>query len=404
MKGKKEMNFQTLAIHGSKKEKNPWNAYTSPICQTSTFTFKNMKEVEDFMSGKKKTYLYTRIGNPNQEELERLLADLEGGEGAIAFISGMAAISSTIRTLVKSGDHVICGQVLYGCTDETFTQIWPKFDIEFSFVDTKNFQNIKKAVKNNTKLIFLETPANPTMDLADIEAVATLARERGLLLVVDNTFATPYNQRPLSLGADLVIHSLTKYLNGHGDIVGGAVIGKSDLIGRIRQDATRSGECILPPFECFFVIRGIKTLPNRMKFHNYNAFRLAKLLERHPKVSKVLDPGLPSHPQYKLALRQMRTPLGYPGFSGVLSFELKEEKKVEKFVNYLVSHSFVKLAVSLGCIDTLIEVPALMTHAKIFREERLKKGITDGLIRVSVGNEYYKDIEAAFEEALKKAA
>lgn len=405
MDNKKKMNFQTLAIHGSKREEIPLDSHVFPIFQTSTFVFKNIKEVKDFFSGKKKHYFYSRIKNPNQERLEKLfIADLEGGERALCFVTGMAAISSTLRVLVGPGDHVICGQVLYGCTDELFAEILPKSNIEFSFVDTRDFRNIKKAIKKNTKLIFIETPANPTLDLTDIGAAASLAKERGIILVVDNTFATPYNQRPLALGADLVIHSLTKYINGHGDVVGGAVIGKKSLIKKIEQETTRSGECVLPPFECFLVERGIKTFPDRIRVHNYNASRISHFLEWHPKVSKVLYPGLPSHPQYKLARKQMITPSGFPGFGGMLSFELKNEKKLEKFIDYLISHSFVSLAVSLGCVDTLVQVPSLMTHTKISREERFKKGITDALIRVSVGIEDYQDIESAFNEALKKAA
>jgi len=401
---KRKRDLQTLAIHGSKKEDNSLGSHASPIFQTSTFVFKDMREVEQVLSGKKKGYFYSRIKNPNQEKLEGVLSDLEGVESALCFVSGMAAISSVIRTFVAAGDHVVCGNVLYGCTDELFTNILPKFNIEFSFVDTKDQNNIKKAIKKNTKLIFLETPANPTLDLTDIEAVANVAKDRNKLFIVDNTFATPYNQKPLGLGADLVIHSLTKYLNGHGDVVGGAVAGEKSLIEILEKDATRSGECVLPPLECFLVERGIKTFPLRMRIHNYNALRLAKFLERHPKVSGVLYPGLPSHPQYKLARKQMITPTGFPGFGGMLSFELKGEKRAKKFINYLISHSFVKLGVSLGCVDTLIEVPALMTHAKIPREERIKKGITDGLVRVSVGIEGYQDIEDAFAEALKKAA
>lgn len=404
MDKKRKMNFQTLAIHGSKKEKRPWNAHVSSICQTSTFVFDNVREVEDVLSGKKKGYFYSRIKNPNQEELEGLLADLEGAESALCFVSGMAAISSVIRTFVAAGDHVVCGNVLYGCTDELFANILPKFNIEFSFVDTRNLCDVKKAIKKNTKLIFLETPANPTLDLTDIASVAALARGKGILLLVDNTFATPYNQKPLALGADLVVHSLTKYLNGHGDVVGGAVAGKKSLIEILEKDTTRSGECILPPLECFLVQRGIKTFPIRMRAHNYNALRLAKFLERHPKVSKVLYPGLPSHHQYKLARHQMITPSGYPGFGGILSFELKNKKRLKKFINYLVSHSFIELAVSLGSVGTLVQVAALMTHAKIPQEERLQKGITDGLIRVSAGIEHYQDIEDPFAEALERAA
>jgi len=402
MNNKKKMNFQTLAIHGSKKQKNPWNAHISPICQTSTFVFDNIQDVKDVLSGKKEGYFYSRIKNPNQKELENILADLEGAEAGLCFVSGMAAISSVLRTFVSAGEHVVCGQVLYGCTDETFAKILPRFNIEFSFVDTRDVDNVRRALRKNTKVIFIETPANPTLELTDIARVAKLAKKRGILLFVDNTFATPYNQRPLALGADLVIHSLTKYLNGHGDVIGGVVLGRKSLIEILENDTTRSGECILPPLECFLVQRGVKTFPMRMRGHNYNALRLAKFLEGHPGVSRVLYPGLPSHPQHKLALKQMITHSGFPGFGGMLSFELKEEKKMESFVDYLTNHTFIELAVSLGSVDTLVQVPALMTHGKISREERLKKGISDGLVRVSVGIEHYKDIENAFKEALEK--
>ena len=404
MKKEEKPHFQTLAIHGSKKEENPRGAQIAPIYQTSTFVFKNVQEVRDILSGKKKGYFYSRIKNPNQEELENLLADLEGAESALGFASGMAAISTVLRTFVSPTDHVICGQVLYGCTDELFNEVWPRFNIEFSFVDTRDIKNIKKAVRKNTKLIFIETPDNPTLSLTNIRATAGFARERRILFIADNTFATPHNQKPLNLGADLVIHSLTKYIDGHGDAVAGAVMGSENLIRKIEKEAVLSGECIIAPFNCFLIERGIKTLPMRMRTHNYNGFCLANFLERHPKVSKVFYPGLPSHPQYKLACKQMLTPLGFPGFGGMLSFELKDEQKLEGFIDYLISHSFVELAVSLGCAGTLVQIPYLMTHGKISEEEKLKKGITKGLIRVSVGIEHYKDIENAFREALDKAA
>lgn len=397
----REWGAGTKAIHSGKKF-HPEGAHTTPIFQTGTFIFKNLQEAIEAFNGKKKCFSYTRVGqgNPNFVEVETTVASLEGSEDALVFSSGMAAINTTIQNIAANGEHVICTQTLYGCSDVLFSKILPQFGMDLSFVDTRYPENVEKAIESHTAAIFLETPTNPTLDLSDIEAISKIAKQHGLLLIVDNSFASPYNQRPIKLGADIVIQSTTKYLNGHGDIISGMVAGTKHFL-RERDNSLEEWRGIMGPIpspsDCRLLARGLETFELRAREHNSNALKLAQFLEQHPAVKKVIYPGLESHPQHELAKKQMN-----PGFSGVISFELNGgRRKTKEFLEKLAKNSFIALAVSLGYTQTLIECPALMTHASIPRSERIEKGITDNLIRLSVGIENYEDIEESFTEALK---
>lgn len=400
----------TRVIHEG-GENSPEGAHTFPIFQTGTFCFKNLKEAVEKFSGQVPGFIYTRIDNPNFRQLEKRVASLENGEDALVFSSGMSAITGTCLNLVGENGLLIATQTLYGCTDELFSNILPKLGIGVKLIDTRDPNNVERAIQQglNQKikkiLIFLETPANPTLVLADIKGISQIVKETRkkhaveINLVVDNSFASPFNQRPLELGADLVIHSVTKYLNGHGDIVQGIVVGSKDFI-RKKEYSLMHWRGIMgtnpSPFDCWLANRGLKTFHLRMEKHNSNATKLARFLENHPAVKRVYYPGLESHPQHELAKKQMN-----PGFSGMISFELKGgQEKTKKFLENLTQNSFIALAVSLGYTETLIECPALMTHALIPGKERLKKGITDNLIRLSVGIEDYEDLEESFKKAL----
>lgn len=398
----KNLGFSTKTVHAGERKNNE-NAHATPIYQSSTFTFESADDGAKCFSGEKEGFVYTRIGNPTIAALEKSIAELEGGKKGLAFSSGMAAISAASLALVEKGSHLICGQTLYGCTTTLFLTEFPKLGIEVSFVDTTKAKNVKEALRPNTKFVFLETPANPTMEVCDIKAIAKITKERGIDLLVDNTFATPYNQRPLELGATVVIHSLTKYLNGHGDVVAGIVVGSEGYVkDKLKAKLVNFGGNMSPE-DAYRVIRGLKTFSLRMERHNYNAMNLAKFLESHPKIETVLYPGLKSHPQHKIAKKQMITPSGKAGYGGMMSFEVKGGKIAgKKLMDYLAKNSFITLAVSLGTTDTLIQHPASMTHAKVPPEERLKSGITEGLVRISVGLEDYKDLEETLKKALDK--
>ncbi len=386
----KKAGFSTRAIHAGEK-RSETGAVVTPIYQTAPFKFKNAAHGARVMEGKEKGYVYSRGLNPTTEVLEEKMADLEGGEDAIAQGTGMAAISAAVFTEVKAGDHVIADEVIYGSTYDLFVDL-AKFGVDVSFIDTSNVNNVENVFRRNTKLIFFETPANPTLKLTDIEAVSDIAHGRGAKVFMDNTFMTPYFQRPLKHGADVVIHSATKYLNGHGDTLGGIVVGPSEFIKRVRHTAKNIGGAI-SPFNSWLILRGIKTLAVRMDRHNENAKSVAEYLNRHEKIEKVIYPGLPAHPQHDLAKRQMC------GFGGMLAFSLKDEKEVPLFLDSL---RLCTLAVSLGETGTLIQHPATMTHAVVPREKRIKYGITDELVRLSVGIEDVGDIIEDIGQALDK--
>jgi cystathionine beta-lyase/cystathionine gamma-synthase len=378
------MGFSTDAIHVGQEPDPATGAIIVPIYQTSTFVQEEL--------GKHKGYEYARTSNPTRAALERNLAALEQGRFSFAFASGMAAINA-LMALFKSGDHVVAGHNLYGGTFRLFEQILKDFGLSFSYANTTRLDEVARAFQTNTRLLFIETPTNPVMEITDIGAAAALAHQRGILLAVDNTFMSPYFQRPLALGADLVVHSTTKYLNGHSDGVGGIVaLNDEALAGRLKFIQNAAG-AVLGPFDSWLVLRGVKTLAVRMLRHNENGVAVAKFLLSHPKVSKVHYPGLPSHPQHALARKQMS------GFGGMLSFETGS---LDNARILLKSVRLCSLAESLGGVETLISHPATMTHASVPSEARQRLGITDGLVRISVGIEDVEDLIVDLSQALDK--
>jgi methionine-gamma-lyase len=385
--------FATKAVHAGQYSDPSTGSVSVPIYQTSTFVFESAEQGAARFAGKEEGYIYTRWSNPTVRALERNVAELEGGEDSRACASGMAAIHAAVASIVKKGDHVVASNSLYSGTDKLFTDILSKFGVEFSFVDSSKAANIEEAAKENTRIIFIETPANPTLKITDLRAVSKIAQKRNITTIVDNTFMSPYFQQPLKMGIDLSIHSLTKYLGGHSDLIGGIIIG-SKAFFKTLDPVLRNTGGTLAPFDAWLTLRGIKTLPLRMERHNENAMKVAKFLESHSKVEKVHYPGLKSHPQHELARSQMS------GFGGMMSFELKGG--LEKGVELMNAVKLCILAVSLGAVETLIEHPASMTHAAIPREERLSTGITDGLVRLSVGIEDVEDIIDDLEQALNK--
>lgn len=386
--------FNTKAIHAGQKPCPVTGAHVTPIYQTSTFVFKDVDQGARRFAGEEEGYIYTRLGNPTLTELEAKVAALEGGEAAIGAASGMAAISTALVTLLKKGDHIVAGDALYGCTHSFISEILPQYGIEVTMVDTSNLENIENAMKPNTKVIYVETPANPTMKLVDLEGASDIAHKHGAIIIVDNTFMSPYLQRPIEHGVDVVVHSATKYIGGHGDVLAGLIIGPKELIDTMRIPYLKDFGGILSPFDAWLLLRGLKTLGVRMDRHCANAQKVAEYLEKHPLIDKVYYPGLPSHPQYELAKKQM------DGFGGMMSFELKGGLEAGKVL--MNSVKMITLAVSLGCVDSLIQHPASMTHSPVPREERLKAGITDGQVRLSVGIEDVEDIIADLDQALKE--
>ena len=385
--------FATKAVHAGQHPDPLTGSVSVPIYETSTFVFKSAEQGAARFADTEEGYIYTRLGNPTIRALERNVAELENGEDARACASGMAAIYTAVTSIVKKNDHVVATDCLYGGTLKLFSDILPKFGIEFTLVDSSNVANVEAAIKENTKLIFIETPTNPTLKLTDLQAVSKIARKHGITTMVDNTFMSPYFQRPLELDADIVVHSLTKYLGGHSDLVGGIIVSSNPFFKTLDPLLKNTG-ATLGPFEAWLTLRGIKTLPIRMERHNENAIKVAEFLETHPKIKKVYYPGLKSHPQHELARRQMS------GFGGTLSFELKGGLEAgRKLMN---SVKLCLLAVSLGAVETLIQHPASMTHAIVPKEERLKAGITDSLVRISVGIEDVTDIIQDLKQALEK--
>ena len=381
------LGFNTLAIHYGQEEDPTTGALITPIYQTSTYVLEEL--------GKNKGYKYARTHNPTRTALEKCLASLEGAKYGVATASGMAA-ATCILNLLESGDHVIAGDDIYGGVYRLFENIFKKFKIEFTYVDASDASNVEKAIKPNTKLVWLESPTNPLLKLADLRAVGEITKKHKLLFAVDNTFATPFAQKPLELGADLVMHSTTKYLSGHSDVVGGAVITRSEELHSQLQFNINAVGAVPGPFDCFLILRGIKTLSLRLREHEKNAAAVANFLESHPLVEKVLYPGLPSHPQFALAKSQMAS------FGGVLSFVVKGG--LEGATTFVNSTKLFKLAESLGGVKSLICHPASQTHAPIPKEVREKVGIVDGLIRVSVGLEDEVDLLADLKHALKVVA
>lgn len=386
--------FNTKAIHAGQKPCPATGAHVTPIYQTSTFVFKDVDQGARRFAGEEEGYIYTRLGNPTIAELEEKIAVLEVGEAALATASGMAAISTALVSLLNNGDHVVAGETLYGCTHSFINEQLPQYGIEVTAVDTSDLDNIEKAMKPNTKVVYVETPANPTMKMVDLKGASEIAHKYGAKLIVDNTFMSPYLQRPIEHGADIVVHSATKYIGGHGDVIAGLIVSSKELIENMRAPYLKNFGGVLSPFDAWLLLRGLKTLGIRMERHCYNAQKVAEYLEKHPLIEEVYYPGLSSHPQHQLAKKQM------DGFGGIITFELKGGLEAGKVL--MNSVKMISLAVSLGCVDSLIQHPASMTHSPVPREERLKAGITDGQVRLSVGLGDVEDIIDDLDQALKE--
>ncbi|HLI64626.1 MAG TPA: PLP-dependent aspartate aminotransferase family protein [Terriglobales bacterium] len=391
----KALGTNSKLIHAGQKYDHT-GAVTVPIYQTSTFAFRDAEHGAALFAGEEEGYIYTRIGNPTIRALEDCVAELENGCGAIATSSGMSAICTVYMALLEGGAHMVSTASVYGPSRGLMEKEFARFGVESSYVDTSNLAQVRNALRPNTRLVYLETPANPTMQLTDIAAVAELAHEHGCLVAVDNTFASPYLQRPLNLGADIVLHSVTKFINGHADVVGGILIAKEkDIYQRLRRVMVNSG-CNMDPHQAFLVLRGVKTLGVRVERAQQNAMKIARWLEQQPEIRWVRYVGLESHPQHELALRQMS------GFGSMISFELKGGLEAGRI---LMNHVRVAtLAVSLGGVETLIEHPASMTHASLSPEERRQAGFSDGLVRYSVGIEDVEDLIADLRNALNAVA
>ena len=391
----KKYSLGTTAIHAGTL-KNLYGTLAMPIYQTSTFIFDSAEQGGRRFALEEAGYIYTRLGNPTTTVLENKIAALEEGEAAVATSSGMGAISSTLWTVLKAGDHVVTDKTLYGCTFALMCHGLTRFGIEVTFVDTSNLDEVKNAMKENTRVVYLETPANPNLKIVDLEALSKLAHTNpNTLVIVDNTFATPYMQKPLKLGADIVVHSVTKYINGHGDVIAGLVITNKELADQIRfvglKDMTGA---VLGPQDAYYIIRGMKTFEIRMERHCKNAKKVVEFLNKHPKIERVYYPGLETHPGHEIAKKQMKD------FGAMISFELKGGFEAGKTL--LNNLKLCSLAVSLGDTETLIQHPASMTHSPYTKEEREAAGITDGLVRLSVGLENVEDIIADLEQGLEK--
>ena len=385
----------TKAIHAGNVKDAQYGALTTPIYQTSTFVFDSCEQGGRRFAGQEGGYIYTRLGNPTVSVLENKVAALEGGEACVAAASGMGAISSALWTIAGAGKHIVADGTLYGCTFALLNHGMSRYGVEVSFVDTSDLAAVKAALKENTCAVYLETPANPNLKIADIAAVAEIAHgyNPAIKVVCDNTFASPALQNPLTLGADVVVHSATKYLNGHGDVIAGFVVGKADFIGEVRMFGLKDMTgAVMDPFAAYLILRGLKTLEIRMERHCANAKAIAEFLDQHPAVEKVYYPGLKNHVGHDIAVRQMKD------FGGMLSFEVKGGRAAgTKLVNAL---HLITVAVSLGDAETLIEHPASMTHSTYTEEELTASGIPGGLIRLSAGLENAEDIIADLEQAL----
>lgn len=390
---KKKIGFNSKLIHCGEIE-DAFGSATVPIYQTSTFRFKNAKHGAECFSGESSGYIYTRIGNPTIDALEEALAILEEGYRGIATSSGMGAISTVYSAFLGKDTHVVCQDAVYGPARVILETIYKRFGVESTFVDTSNPENISKAIRPDTKLIYTETPANPTMSLTDIRKVAEIANKNNIPFVVDNTFCSPYLQKPLTIGADVVLHSMTKFINGHADIVGGIIVAKEKKYYDILRPVMVNLGFNIDPHQAYLALRGLKTLAVRIERAQENAMQIAMFLEGHPKIKWVKYPGLLSHPQYELAIKQMSGP------GCLISFELNEGYNAGQIL--MDNVKLIILAVSLGGVESLIQHPASMTHSKMSHENRLKAGISDGLVRLSVGIEDVEDLIEDMKQALDK--
>jgi methionine-gamma-lyase len=388
-----ERSQSTIAIHAGEEICPLTGSVAPPIYQATVFAFEDVEQGASIFSDQSEGYVYTRWGNPNLSSLEKKLAALEQGEDALVAATGMAAVSTAIVTIAESGDHIVCSKGVYSGTYKLLSYGLAKFGIDVTFADGTNPLEMRNAIRPNTKLLYIETPANPTPDVIDITALAEIAGECNIPLFIDNTFATPCGQRPIELGADVVLHSMTKYLCGHGDAMGGAIIGRRDFIDQARKTTMRTYGGVLSPFNAWLILRGTHTLPLRMEKHSENAMKIASFLEYHHAVKMVRYPGLRSHPQHGLASNQMDL------FGGMVSFELHGGTEAGK--KLMDNLDLCTLAVSLGDTRTLISHPASMTHATVPRKERINFGISDGLVRVSIGLENSGDIIEDLDKGLE---
>lgn len=393
MNNNKKYGFDTRTIHGGGTGKNPNNALNPPIFQTSTFVFDNIDHAEQVMSFKSDDYVYTRGNNPTLRLFENRMAELEYGKGAVAFSSGMAAISSVLFSFLKPNDNIIVHRTLYGSSYSVVTKLLPKYNVEYKIVDLTNLEELKTAIDEKTKIIYFESPSNPNLAIIDIKKVAEISKDKNIKVIVDNTFASPYFQNPLLLGADVVVHSATKYICGHGDVVGGVAVAKDkDYIQSLKFDYMCEFGGVMSPFNAWLLLRGLKTLGLRMRQHEKNAIEVAKFLKNHPKIESVMYPGLEDFKGHDIAKEQMN------GFGAMISFEIDGGlEDVKKFVEKI---KLAQLAVSLGDCETLIEVPAIMTHRGYPNEKLREFGLTDSMVRISVGLEDYQDIIEDLEQAL----
>lgn len=389
----KKQSFQTKCVH-SGIEDYEFGSVVPPIYQTSTFKFRSAQHGADLFAGKEKGYIYTRMLNPTVEAMENAIADLEGGHKALGCASGMAATHTIFASLLSSGDHVVCSAAVYGPTTTLLNTIMKKFGVETTLVDTSDIEQVADAMQPNTKLVFVETPGNPTLCISDLKKISALAHQQDAVVVVDNTFMSPALQNPLALGADVVMHSLTKFLNGHADVVGGVVVVKDESTYQLFRKTLNQTGGVIDPFNAFLVHRGLKTLAVRMEKHCENAQKIAEFLEDHPLVKNVRYPGLKNHPQYQLGLTQHKGP------GGMITFEVEGGLEAGKVL--MNSVELCQLAVSLGGVESLIQHPASMTHFSMGKEAREAAGITDGLVRLSVGIENADDLIADLDQALEK--
>ncbi len=389
----KDLDFNSKCVHCGIEE-NEYGAVVPAIYQTSTFKFKSAKHGASLFAGDERGFIYTRMANPTIVAMENAIAELEGGHKALGCGSGMAAIHTVFASLLSAGDHVVCSTAVYGPTSTLLNTIMKKFGVETTFVDTTVNENVLNAMKPNTKVVYVETPGNPTLCISDIESISQIAHERNAKVVVDNTFMSPALQQPFKFGADVILHSLTKFLNGHADVVGGVIIVKDEeTYKKFRKVLNQTGG-VIDPFNSFLVHRGLKTLAIRMERHSENAQKIAEYVEKHPLIKNLVYPGLKSHPHYELGQKQ------HTGPGGLIKFEVEGGIKAGKIL--MDSVKLCTLAVSLGGVETLIQHPASMTHFSMGKEARLAGSITDGLIRLSVGIENADELIADLRQALEK--
>ncbi|MBV2128062.1 trans-sulfuration enzyme family protein [Arsukibacterium indicum] len=383
----------TLCIHAG-KEKNQHGTLATPLYQTSTFVFDNAEQGAARFAGEQEGYIYTRLGNPTTRELEQKIAALEGMDDAAATATGMGAVAASTMAFLQHGDHLIASKAIYGCSFALFNHMFARYGIEVSFVDLTDHAAVAAALKPNTKMLFAETPINPNLVVLDLAFLGQFCQQHKLISVVDNTFLTPLLQQPAKYGIDIIIHSATKYLNGHGDVVAGIIVANQEKIATIKMTTLKDMGATISPHDAWLIIRGLKTLAVRMERHCQNAQQVAEFLHAHPAVKEVYYPGLPSHPGYRFLGEQMQ------GAGGVLAFELNATLEQSRF--FINQCRLLSLAVSLGDAESLIQHPASMTHSPYTPEERQMAGISDGLIRVSVGLEHVADIISDLEQALEK--